>query len=636
MQNYSESEESGVTKVVKDQAKKQGKKLAKKVAKKAAKAAVKAVAQAAMSAVSTFITFLASLGLPFILITLGILAFIFLVYVSVTLMFSSDSNVLDTGPEKELYEYIQTASDATVDSSKPEQIPYKVPPALIVAALQIYDSEKHIGVSDKKAVKIVADALKPVFHYTTRKGYVETKTKTCKKNKIGTEICTSKNEKTPFTLNSMDSVESWDRTVTFTNEETTTGWAKTSDQDGDTTTDTQSRASTYTNSEKTEMDYTYYNKVLSGSPFNYGTKDKKTVEALYQATGGQIQYTEWLNGDKLVVTGLVDLGMLGSDVDVTPGSNVPAQFMKYYLAGQKKYGVPWYFLAAIHRVETGFSTNVNVSSAGAIGPTQFMPCTWIGWNYGGCKYLATTAPGRKILATVSIINSHRGYGTDGDGDGKADPWNEADAIMSTARYLAANHFSTNQNDALWAYNKSITYRNDVVSYANQFKNAAKYNASAGSGAIPPSNGKGAMKPMVGGITSGYGWRNLGYGPEFHYGVDIGGSIGTKVAAISPGVVTRKSGGCPTVGNIHSNCGQGWGNYLWVKHNVNGQIYEAVYAHLSAHMVQVGDKVEKGQIIALSGCSGRITGPHLHFEIHKNYRNGYANVVPPGTVIPLSD
>lgn len=635
MLNYDE-EDSGIKKVIKEQAKKQGKKIGKKIAKKALKAAAKAVAHGLVSAISSVIAFIASLGLPFILIVLGILGFIFLVYMSVTLLFSSDSNLLEDGPDKELYEYIQKAADSTVDADKAEQLPYKVPPALIVAALQIYDTEDH-GVSEKKAIDIVADALKPTFHYVTKKGYVESKTKTCTKDKSGKETCTTKTEKTPFNLEMLEKVESWDRVVTISNEKVSTGWTDGGNLErGNTTKDIQSRASTYSSNEDTQMDYTYYDRVLSDSPFNYKTKDKKTVEALYQATGSPIQYTEWLNGESLTVTGLFDLGDVGSDLDVTPGSNVPAEYMKYYLAGQKRYGVDWFFLAAIHKVETGFSTNVAVSSAGAIGHTQFMSCTWIGWSYGGCSSLGTTASGRKTLSNVSIIKSHGGYGTDGDGDGKADPWNIADAIMSTAHYLASSGFKTNITDAIWHYNHSTIYINNVTSYAKQFKNAAKYNSSAGSGAIPDSNGKGAMKPMVGPITSGYGWRNLGMGREFHYGVDIGGPIGSKVAAIAPGVVTKKSSGCPRIGNINSSCGMGWGNYLWVKHNVNGKIYEAVYAHLSAPMVKVGDTVKKGQIIALSGQSGRVTGAHLHFEIHKNQRIYYQNVVPPGTVIPLSD
>lgn len=152
-----------------------------------------------------------------------------------------------------------------------------------------------------------------------------------------------------------------------------------------------------------------------------------------------------------------------------------------------------------------------------------------------------------------------------------------------------------------------------------------------------SNQKVTLKPMVGPIASGYGWRNLGYGKEFHYGVDISGPVGSKVVAIASGVVKKKYSSCPKVGSLTSTCGNGgWGNYLLVKHTVNGKTYEAVYANLSSVKVKVGAKVKKGQTIALSGQSGRVTGPQLYFEVHKNKRSNYKNVVNPNTVIPLSD
>ncbi|MGR9527637.1 hypothetical protein ACSS31_28670 (plasmid) [Priestia megaterium] len=45
--------------------------------------------------------------------------------------------------------------------------------------------------------------------------------------------------------------------------------------------------------------------------------------------------------------------------------------------------MPWQLIAAIHRVETHFGADLNVSSVGALGHTQFMVLTWIGWGYPG-------------------------------------------------------------------------------------------------------------------------------------------------------------------------------------------------------------------------------------------------------------
>ena len=60
---------------------------------------------------------------------------------------------------------------------------------------------------------------------------------------------------------------------------------------------------------------------------------------------------------------------------------------------------------------------------------------------------------------------------------------------------------------------------------------------------------------------------------------------------------------------------------------HGNGYETMYAHDQKLLVKEGDVVKKGQIIALSGTSGRSTGPHVHFEVHKNGR-----VVDPASYI----
>ncbi|MBK5234023.1 MAG: lytic murein transglycosylase [Thermoleophilia bacterium] len=93
-------------------------------------------------------------------------------------------------------------------------------------------------------------------------------------------------------------------------------------------------------------------------------------------------------------------------------------------------------LAAINKVETDFGRlNTVTSYAGAQGWMQFMPATW------------------------------DMYGTDGDGDGKADPYNPKDAITSAARYLAAAGAPNDWYDAVWAYNHADWYVQDVLDKA---------------------------------------------------------------------------------------------------------------------------------------------------------------------------
>lgn len=106
------------------------------------------------------------------------------------------------------------------------------------------------------------------------------------------------------------------------------------------------------------------------------------------------------------------------------------------------------------------------------------------------------------------------------------------------------------------------------------------------------------------ISSPYGYRIhpvLGV-KKFHTGIDIPAPTGTPVVSVSGGKV------------IFSGVQGAYGNTVMVQHD-NGLV--SLYAHNSALCVKVGDRVEKGQLIAKIGSTGRSTGPHLHFEIRVN-------------------
>lgn len=100
------------------------------------------------------------------------------------------------------------------------------------------------------------------------------------------------------------------------------------------------------------------------------------------------------------------------------------------------------------------------------------------------------------------------------------------------------------------------------------------------------------------VTSRYGPRPLGW----HSGIDVGLPVGSPVNASDGGIVEE----------IGFQAG-GYGNYVVVNHK-NG--YSTLYAHLSEAQVKVGQKVTQDTPIALSGNTGRSTGPHLHYEIVK--------------------
>jgi murein DD-endopeptidase MepM/ murein hydrolase activator NlpD len=105
-------------------------------------------------------------------------------------------------------------------------------------------------------------------------------------------------------------------------------------------------------------------------------------------------------------------------------------------------------------------------------------------------------------------------------------------------------------------------------------------------------------------SSSYGWRIDPFNGEkaFHEGLDFSASIGTPIYAAAGGIVTA------------AERTSDYGNIVKVDH---GSGLETRYAHASKLMVKVGDRVEKGQVVALVGSTGRSTGAHLHYEIRLN-------------------
>ena len=90
--------------------------------------------------------------------------------------------------------------------------------------------------------------------------------------------------------------------------------------------------------------------------------------------------------------------------------------------------------------------------------------------------------------------------------------------------------------------------------------------------------------------------------SWHRGVDFAGKYGDPVIAVGDGVVS------------YSGVRSGYGNLVEIRH---GDGYVTRYAHNQDNLVAIGDKVTQGQTIALIGSTGRSTGPHVHFEVHRN-------------------
>lgn len=119
--------------------------------------------------------------------------------------------------------------------------------------------------------------------------------------------------------------------------------------------------------------------------------------------------------------------------------------------------------------------------------------------------------------------------------------------------------------------------------------------------VPPTY----IKPISGGrLSSGFGGRNAPTkgASTNHKGIDWATPIGTAVMASCGGTVTK------------AGWGSGYGYVVYIRHE-DGR--ETRYGHLSKVLVSAGQRVSQGQKIALSGNTGRSTGPHVHFEIRIN-------------------
>jgi hypothetical protein len=117
---------------------------------------------------------------------------------------------------------------------------------------------------------------------------------------------------------------------------------------------------------------------------------------------------------------------------------IPPFLLPIYQACGTEYGIPWEVLASINKIETGFGTNLNVSSAGAVGWMQFLPASW------------------------------EQFGLDANGDGKKDPYNPVDAICAAAHYLKLAGGNHDLYQAIFAYNHADWYVQEVLLYARAY------------------------------------------------------------------------------------------------------------------------------------------------------------------------
>jgi len=178
-----------------------------------------------------------------------------------------------------------------------------------------------------------------------------------------------------------------------------------------------------------------------------------------------------LGGASLGTGGVYAFGGQGDGVSALAQREVPPRYLRLYVQAAQRYGLDWAILAGIGKVECDHGRDPDpvctkegaVNSAGAGGPMQFIASTWAR------------------------------YGVDGDGDGRADRWDPADAIYSAANYLRASGAPGDYRQAILAYNHADWYVTEVDSWAAKYRGPPTPPAAATAQASPASGeaGEGA-------------------------------------------------------------------------------------------------------------------------------------------------
>ncbi len=186
---------------------------------------------------------------------------------------------------------------------------------------------------------------------------------------------------------------------------------------------------------------------------------------------------------------------------------IPASYLTDYKQAGTQYQIPWTVLAAIGTAESGNGqsglpgVHSGTNAFGAAGPMQFGTGDAAGNTWGG--------------APVHPVSRHTGgYGIDGDHDGITDVYDPGDAIPSATRFLQAHGAPGNTRAALFAWNNSSSYVDDVLGWAAQYAAGGAQAISAAASPVCQQAALGSLPPGAAGKVLAYAAAQLGKPYQF--------------------------------------------------------------------------------------------------------------------------
>lgn len=168
------------------------------------------------------------------------------------------------------------------------------------------------------------------------------------------------------------------------------------------------------------------------------------------------------------------------------------QLIDTYMAASQRFQIPWEYLAAIHQLESNFSLSTTPQMDEEVtadtpieqlkvGPMGFLERNWVGWGDAQNDFFAEYPDARTprsddgdlknsfhpTMINLNVIEKYKGVGVDGNGDGKADPYNVDDAIFTAANKLRQDGFDRNIRQALARYNNQQDFPRQVENLAQE-------------------------------------------------------------------------------------------------------------------------------------------------------------------------